>query len=81
MSANAPSTLIFQTVSSKTNPIIATVAGLVLVVILMLLFALIARWLWNKTLVPHVTTIKPIASVWTMLGILVLFRIFFMRLL
>lgn len=76
-----PSNLFYQTVSSKASPVVATVIGLVISVLLLLLFALVAKWLWNKTLVPSLTIAKPINSVWTMLGILVLIRLLTMKLL
>lgn len=44
----------------------------VLVIVLVLL---LGKWLWNKALVPHVTILRPLDSVWPLLGIVVLLSI------
>lgn len=57
----------------------SVIVALVILVAAILLMAVISRWLWNKALVPSVTIAKPVKSIWTMLGIIVLLGILIPR--
>jgi hypothetical protein len=49
----------------------------VLIVVISLLFAFPAMWLWNWALVPVVSILSPVQSVWQMWGIMVLTALLF----
>jgi hypothetical protein len=57
----------------------SAVLALILLVLWIILVAWVAKWLWNKSLVPAVSVVRPISSVWTMLGIIVLVMLLFPR--
>jgi hypothetical protein len=68
--------------SSALQPIAgpgSAVLALILLVLWIILVAWVAKWLWNKSLVPAVSVVRPISSVWTMLGIIVLIMLLFPR--
>jgi len=48
---------------------------IVINVLVILLVLLLGKWLWNKALVPHVTILRPLETVWPLLGIVVLLSI------
>lgn len=48
------------------------VLGIMVIIIVSLLLAFPAMWLWNWALVPAVSILNPITSVWKMWGIMIL---------
>lgn len=54
-----------------------SVIALVSFVIVELLVLLLGQWLWNSALVDLVTIVRPVTSMWRLLGVSVLFRLMF----
>lgn len=48
---------------------------LIITAIILILVALVGRYLWNHALVPNVTFAKPMDSIWPILGIAILISI------
>jgi len=55
----------------------SSVIALVSFVIVELLVLLLGQWLWNSALVDLVTIVRPVTSMWRLLGVSVLFRLMF----
>ena len=51
------------------------IAMFVSLIIMQLLLLLLGKWLWNSYLVPAVTSVKPIESVWQLLAISILLKL------
>jgi len=59
----------FSDVSHRTNVIIVNLIVLALVLIIILVAG---QWLWNNVACKLITVIKPVPSVWHLLGLIVL---------
>jgi hypothetical protein len=59
------------------NPMSVFVGSLVLNFIVLLLVLLFGEYLWNNILAKTVTGIKPISSVWHLLGLIILVKLIF----
>lgn len=53
----------------------ALIRNLLVFIIIFVLVLLLGKWLWNSCLTPHVTVVRPLQSIWPLLGIIVLFSI------
>lgn len=51
----------------------AAVLEFVLVIALFIVFLFVGKMLWNRVAVPHITILKPVDSVWTLVGLSILF--------
>ena len=59
------------------NPMSAFVGSFILYFIVLLLVLLFGEYLWNNILAKTVTSIKPISSVWHLLGLIILVKLIF----
>jgi len=59
------------------HPAAELVGGLVVSFISLLILLLVGEYLWNKVLVKVVTIVKPVNSVWQILGLVILFKLMF----
>jgi hypothetical protein len=57
------------------HPAAGVIGGLIFTFISLLILLLIGEYLWNKVLVKLVTVVKPVTSVWQILGLSVLFKL------
>jgi len=53
----------------------AMIRYLIVTAIVFLLILFVGKWLYNTALVPHVTILRPMESIWPLLGIMVLISI------
>tara|TARA_E500000178_G_C16952593_1_gene722013 strand:- start:766 stop:993 length:228 start_codon:yes stop_codon:yes gene_type:complete len=56
------------------HPLAVFIGSLVIYVIFLLLILLFGEYLWNHVLVKSLTIVKPINSVWQLVGIMILVR-------
>tara|TARA_A100001011_G_scaffold311667_1_gene328797 strand:- start:4309 stop:4536 length:228 start_codon:yes stop_codon:yes gene_type:complete len=59
------------------HPVSALVGSLIVTIISLLILLLVGEYLWNNVLVKVTTGIKPVTSVWQILGIVVLAKLIF----
>ena len=64
----------FENVAPSTDEVVVAVIILLVIVVVTLL---IGKWLWNKVLCKHVTIVKPVDSVWTLILVMVAIDWFF----
>ena len=64
----------FEDVKPSTDEVVVAVIILVVIVVVTLL---IGKWLWNNVLCKHVTIVKPVDSVWTLILVMVAIDWFF----
>jgi len=53
----------------------AMIRYLIVMAIVLILLLLLGKYLWNHSLVPHVTILRPMESIWPLLGIMILISI------
>ena len=58
------------------SPIADLVGGLIITLLAILILLLIGEFLWNNVLVKVTTIFKPVTSVWQILGLLILVKLF-----
>lgn len=54
-----------------------TLTDVVIVVLYLVVIFMFGKYLWNNVACPHITFMKPLSSVWQLLGISLLFQLFF----
>ena len=59
------------------HPASELVGSLIITVISLLLLLLVGEYLWNRVLVKVVTVVKPVNSVWQILGLVLLSKLIF----
>lgn len=52
-------------------------SAIVLLVVYLVLLVMFGKYLWNNVACPHISVLKPLSSVWQLLGISVLIQLFF----
>jgi hypothetical protein len=57
--------------------VVASLAFIVVTILVQLLFIWLVRFLWNTYLTKCITVVKPIKDVWHMLAIFVIFKVLF----
>jgi hypothetical protein len=58
------------------SPIADLVGSLIITLLAILILLLIGEFLWNNVLVKVTTIFKPVTSVWQILGLLILVKLF-----
>lgn len=64
----------FQNVMTKNE---LTMTDIVVVLLYLLIVFMFGKYLWNKVACSHVTVLKPLTSVWQLLGLSLLVQLFF----
>tara|TARA_B100001057_G_C22686323_1_gene885856 strand:+ start:827 stop:1054 length:228 start_codon:yes stop_codon:yes gene_type:complete len=59
------------------NPMSAFVGSFIIYFIVLVLILLFGEYLWNNILVKYVTVVKPINSIWHLLGIILIVKMIF----
>jgi len=59
------------------HPASELIGGLIMTVISLLILLLVGEYLWNRVLVKVVTVVKPVNSVWQILGLVLLSKLIF----
>lgn len=59
------------------HPAAELIGGLVMTFLSLLLLLLVGEYLWNRVLVKVVTVVKPVTSVWQILGLVLLSKLIF----
>lgn len=59
------------------HPASELIGGLIMTFLSLLLLLLIGEYLWNRVLVKVVTIVKPVSSVWQILGLVLLSKLIF----
>ena len=59
------------------SPLATLVGSLVVTIISLIIILLVGEYLWNNVLVKVTTGIKPVTSVWQILGIVILVKLIF----
>ena len=59
------------------RPSAEILGGLVMTIISLIILMLIGEYLWNKVLVKLVSVVKPVTSMWQILGLYILFSLLF----
>jgi hypothetical protein len=54
-----------------------TTSDVVILVIYLVLLIIFGKYLWNEVACKHVTVLKPLSSVWQLLGLSLLVQMFF----
>ena len=63
-------------VVGNNSPIADLVGSLIITLLAILILLLIGEFLWNNVLVKVTTIFKPVTSVWQILGLLILVKLF-----
>jgi hypothetical protein len=63
-------------VVGNSSPIADLVGSLIITLLAILILLLIGEFLWNNVLVKVTTIFKPVTSVWQILGLLILVKLF-----
>jgi hypothetical protein len=63
-------------VVGEQSPIADLVGSLIITLLAILILLLIGEFLWNNVLVKVTTIFKPVTSVWQILGLLILVKLF-----
>ena len=74
---NALSACVNNKEGFETERMRTSVISIVSFVVVELLVLLLGQWLWNSSLVNLVTIVRPVSSMWHLLGVSVLFRLMF----
>ena len=59
------------------HPASELIGSLIMTVLSLLLLLLVGEYLWNRVLVKVVTVVKPVNSVWQILGLVLLSKLIF----
>lgn len=59
------------------HPSAEILGGIIMSIISLIILMLIGEYLWNKVLVKLVTFVKPVTSMWQILGLYILFSLLF----
>ncbi len=59
------------------NPWAAYIGTIIIYIIVLVVILLFGEYLWNELLVKAVTVVKPITSIWQLLGIIILIKLIF----
>jgi len=59
------------------HPAAEFIGGLVMTFLSLLLLLLVGEYLWNRVLAKVVTVVKPVTSVWQILGLVLLSKLIF----
>lgn len=59
------------------NPAAELLGGLIVTFISLLILLLVGEYLWNNVLVKVTTVVKPVKSVWQILGLVILCKLIF----
>jgi hypothetical protein len=59
------------------HPAAELIGGLVMTFLSLLLLLLVGEYLWNRVLAKVVTVVKPVTSVWQILGLVLLSKLIF----
>ena len=54
-----------------------TTSAMVLLLIYLVLLVMFGKYLWNEVACKHVSVLKPLSSVWQLLGLSILVQLFF----
>tara|TARA_A100001011_G_C14280575_1_gene831414 strand:+ start:560 stop:790 length:231 start_codon:yes stop_codon:yes gene_type:complete len=59
------------------HPLAGVIGSLIIYFIVLILVLMFGEYLWNNFLVKAVTVVKPVTSVWQLLGIIILIKLLF----
>lgn len=65
---NTAGVILMEPTTTTVNPVV----GLVIVILAIIIVLLAGKWLWNNIAARYITILKPIPSVWHLLGLMLI---------